>query len=148
MESRLKFLGHPVHPMVVAYPIALYTVSIVTDLIYVGVGDPFWYRVSFWLILFGVVTNVSAGFTGIFDFLALNNQHPAYRAAVVHLTFGSMIFVVYLIGLFLRSWGMPPEETPWFPIILNLVGGGMLGIQGWYGGELVYRHGIGVERLD
>jgi uncharacterized membrane protein len=42
--------------------------------------------------------------------------------------------------------GVPPHSPSRWPVLLSLIGNGILGVQGWFGGELVYRHGVGVEK--
>lgn len=148
MKSRFHIKGHPIHAMLVAYPIALYLIALLCDLIYLWKDDPFWYRMAFWTILFGLIGNIIAALSGILDFLALLRDAPkATRPARIHLVLGWLLAIIYLSSLLLRDGGMVPEGgSPTLPIFLNLVGAGFLGVQGWYGGELVYRYGIGIDQ--
>ena len=46
----------------------------------------------------------------------------------------------------MRNGGeLPHGGSVAFPVIINLIGASLTGVQGWYGGELVYRHHIGIE---
>jgi uncharacterized membrane protein len=153
MKSRLQIAGHPIHAMVVAYPIALYTASLVCDLLYLAVGKAFWFQMAFWAIVFGLVTHVAAAATGLPDFLAVvragQAQKDARRTAASHLVFGIGLLIVQGLNLGVRNLGqVPASGSIGLPVAVNVIAVAVLGIQGWYGGELVYRHLIGVTLPD
>lgn len=143
--SRAKVAGHPVHPMLIVFPIGLYIVSFIFDLVYIGAGDPFWFRAAFWTMLIGFAGNLAAALPGFVDFLAIPAGSEARKIATYHMGAGLLIAALYLINLLSRNWGVAQGPRPWLPILLNLVGVGLISVQGWLGGELVYRFGIGVE---
>jgi uncharacterized membrane protein len=147
MKSRLQFAGHPIHAMVVSFPIGLYSTALVCDLLYLALHEAFWFRMAFWAIVFGLITHVGAAATGVPDFLAvMREQKEARRAATSHLVFGVGLLVVQGLNLAVRNGGdLPAGGSITMPLIANLIGATMVGIQGWYGGELVYRHLIGVD---
>src|SRR2546421_29122 len=60
MKSRLQFAGHPIHVMVVGFPIGLYTSALVCDGLYLMLHDASWFRMASWAIIFGLVTHVPA----------------------------------------------------------------------------------------
>ncbi len=153
MKSRLQIAGHPIHAMVVGYPIALYTSALLCDVLYLALGDAFWFRVAFWAIVFGVVTHLAAAVTGLPDFLAVArggpDQKEARRAATSHLVFGLGLLVVQGLNLGVRNVGvLPTTGSIGLPVAVNVIAVAVLGIQGWYGGELVYRHRVGVPVPD
>ncbi len=147
MKSRLQIGGHPLHAMVVGYPIGLYTTALVCDLLYVWLPDSFWFRMAFWAIVFGFVTHLAAAATGLPDFLAVMKERTeARRPATSHLVFGVGLLVVQGLNLGVRNWGEAPAGGSMaLPLIMNLIAVSLTGVQGWYGGELVYRHLVGVE---
>lgn len=153
MKSRLQFAGHPIHAMVVAFPIGLYSTALVCDLLYALLGDAFWFRMAFWAIAFGLVTHVTAAATGLPDFLAIMRERHegqewknTQRAATSHLVFGVSLLVVQGLNLAVRNGGEAPAGGAiGMPLMVNLIGAALVGIQGWYGGELVYRHLIGID---
>ena len=146
MKSRLTVAGHPLHPMVVAFPIALYSAALVCDVLYVIGHDAFWFKMAFWCIAFGVITNIGAAATGLPDFLAVMRERTdTRRPATSHLVFGVSLLVLQSLNLVLRNGGEPPAGGSAMPLLVNIVAAGLLGVQGWYGGELVYRHFVGVE---
>src|SRR5919106_3091238 len=130
MKSRLSFAGHPLHPMVVGFPIALYSTSLVCDALYLMLNEPFWFRMAFWAIAFGVVTNLSAAATGLPDFLAIMQERSeARRPATSHLVFGVSLVVVQGLNLVLRNWGeIPPSGSIALPLLVNLIAAGLLGV--------------------
>ena len=148
MRSRFQVGGHPVHAMLVAYPIALYVTSLLCDLIYLWRSDPFWYQMAFWNMLIGFIGHLAAAVPGFVDYLPIAKEEPkAHRTATIHLGLGLSLAALYLINLFLRHGGSLPENgSVMVAVLLSLVGAGLLGLQGWFGGELVYKHGIGVSR--
>lgn len=153
MKSRLQFAGHPIHAMVVAFPIGLYSTSLVCDLLYALLNDAFWFRMAYWAILFGLVTHVTAAATGLPDFLAIMRERQeghelegVRRAATSHLVFGVSLLVVQGLNLAVRNGGETPAGGAiGMPLLMNLIGAALVGVQGWYGGELVYRHLIGID---
>jgi uncharacterized membrane protein len=136
--------------MVVSFPIGLYTTALVCDGLYLLMHETFWFRMAYWAIAFGLVTHVSAAATGLPDFLAVMREHngrnETRRAATSHLVFGIGLLVVQGLNLAVRNGGeVPPGGSIALPVIVNVIGAALVGVQGWYGGELVYRHLIGVD---
>ena len=150
MKSRFEIGGHPIHAMVVGYPIALYTAALMCDVLFIMFQDGFWFQVAFWAVVFGLVTHVGAVATGVPDFVAVmkggHAQQDARRAATSHLIFGIGLFVVQGLNVAVRNGGeVPSTGSIGLPLVVNCIGVALLGIQAWYGGELVYRHFIGVD---
>jgi len=144
--SRAQIAHHPVHPMLVVFPVGLYITSFIFDLVYLAQGDPFWYRAAYWTMLVGLVGNLIAPLPGFIDYLKITPKTEARQIGTYHLTLGLTLAILYLINLLMRNGGaIPADQRPWGTIFLNLVGVLLLGVQGWLGGELVYRFGIGVD---
>jgi uncharacterized membrane protein len=150
MKSRLQFAGHPIHVMVVGFPIGLYTSALVCDGLYLMLHDAFWFRMAYWAIVFGLVTHVTAAATGLPDFLAvMREQKEARRPATSHLVFGVGLLVVQGLNLAVRNGGdIPVGGSVVMPVLVDVIGATLTGVQGWYGGELVYRYFVGVELPD
>ncbi|MGH7254166.1 MAG: DUF2231 domain-containing protein [Nitrospirales bacterium] len=147
MKSRLQLGGHPLHAMVVGFPIGLYTTALVCDGLYLLQLGQFWFQMAFWAIVFGVITHLAAAVTGLPDFLAIMKERSeARRPATSHLVFGVGLLVVQGLNLAVRNGGAAPAGGSMaLPLIVNLIAVSLTGIQGWYGGELVYRHRIGID---
>ncbi len=147
MKSRLEFAGHPVHAMLVGVPIGLYSAALVCDGLYLLLHEPFWFRMAYWALVFGLAGHLGAAATGMPDFLAvMRDKTEARRPAASHLIFGLGLLVVQVLNLAVRNGGdVPVGVSVGVPVIMNVIGATLTGIQGWYGGELVFRHRIGVD---
>ena len=147
MESRLKLFGHPIHTMVVGFPIGLYTTALACDALYLVLNDAFWFRMAYWAIVFGLVTHLAAIATGLPDFLAImRERNLARRPATSHVIFGVSLLVVQVLNIAVRNAGdLPAGGSIAMPLIVNIIAVTLTSVQGWYGGELVYRHLIGIE---
>src|SRR3989454_5568888 len=140
MKSHFQIAGHPIHVMTVGVPIGLYTAAFVADAVYVLVHDAFWYRMAFWRIALGLLGNLGAVLTGLPDFFAIKKEvPPAWNAATTHLAIGLGLVLLYTLNFALRNWRDPlAGGDSILPFFLSLIGAGLLGLQGWYGGGLVF----------
>ncbi|HBB34357.1 MAG TPA: hypothetical protein DDZ80_16490 [Cyanobacteria bacterium UBA8803] len=142
VPSTVAIAGHPIHPALITLPIGLLVVAPVTDIAYWVLKDVFWARASFWLIAAGLVTGLLAAITGLLDFIRIRRvrQHTAGWA---HMYANVTALVLTAINLGVRL-GDPFENILFTGLLLSVVVAALLGISGWYGGELVYRHKIAV----
>src|ERR1043166_1201373 len=140
-----KPLRHPLHPMLVHFPIGFFILSLLLDLATLLFPDaPNFLRASFYAMLFGVMTALLAAAPGFVDYSDIRNDHPAKRAATAHMTLNLLVVAVYGINLGLRSTLMADPKISAAPLILSLVGIGLLSASGYLGGKLVYDQGIAV----
>ncbi len=136
----LKLLGHPLHPAVVHFPVASWTAVLVTDVLFVALGDPLWWQISRWLLVVGVVTALGAMTAGFVDLLGIPNGSPIQRRALRHLYFMASAWTVYALDLLLRF--LEPR-VGWLGLALS-VGGFVLLFAGTHvGAQLVYDLGVG-----
>jgi uncharacterized membrane protein len=143
MESRAKLLGHPVHQMLIVFPLGLLAMAVIFDLIAIAVGDGYWSEIAYWMIAAGVVTGLVAAPFGFIDWLAIPNGTRAKRIGGVH-GIGNVLVVV----LFAASWlmrGDAPRSPEALALLLSFVAGGVALFTGWLGGELVDRLAVGVD---
>jgi len=141
--STAKLGTHPLHPMLIPFPVASLVGALVTDLAFIATDDSFWARASMWLIGAGIVMALLAAVAGFTDFFG----EPRIRAlndAWYHM-FGNLTAVVIaLINFILRySQGAEAATRPW-GLILSLVVVGILLFTGWKGWEMVYSHHVAV----
>ncbi|MEG3438652.1 DUF2231 domain-containing protein [Pannus brasiliensis CCIBt3594] len=142
VPSTVAIAGHPLHPLIVTFPIAFLTSVLLTDLIYWFTGDAFWPRASFWLLIGGILTGLLAMATGLMDFLKINRVRQ-HSAGWFHMIGNIAAIVLSGISLLLR-WNDPAGAILPIGVILSLIVAATLGLTGWYGAELVYRHKIAV----
>ncbi len=145
MESRAKVLGHPLHQMLIVFPLGLLVTAVIFDgVYYFGGRNPRWADISYWLIVAGLLGALAAAVPGIIDFLAIPSGTRAKAIGWWH-ALGNVFGVV---GLFGASWFFrkdSPTSPPDFALLLSL-GGVLVGaVTGWLGGELVDRLGVGVD---
>src|SRR5947208_16462199 len=79
MESKVKAFGHPIHPMLIVFPLGLLATSLIFDIIHWITGNGFFSVVAFWLITAGVIGGLLAAIFGLIDWLALPTGTPARR---------------------------------------------------------------------
>jgi uncharacterized membrane protein len=143
MHTPASIARHPIHPMIVPFPIGLWVFSFICDLVFVfGSGDPVWKTVALYTMGGGVVGALIAAIPGFVDLLSL----PAgpRRIALIHMAINLTIVVLFVINLWLRvSAGEGAASTA--PVWLSLIAIGLLLISGWLGGKLVYERGVAVD---
>lgn len=142
VPSTVAIAGHPLHPPLVIFPVALLVAAAATDFGYWLTGDLFWARGSFWLIGAGLLTGIAAAIIGLMDFLRIGRVRK-HTAGWAHMYANVTSLVLTAINLGLRL-GAPQENILFTGLIISTVVATLLGIGGWFGGELIYRHKIGV----
>src|SRR5438552_16414098 len=93
--------GHPLHPILVPFPIAFLVGALASDLAFWGSGDPFWARASAWLIGAGVVMGALAAVAGLTDFLG-SSRVRSITAAWVHFLGNAIAMLLAIWNLVLR----------------------------------------------
>lgn len=142
VPSTVAIAGHPIHPILVQFPISFLVGALLTDVAFWLTDDTFWARASFWLIVGGLVGGIAAALTGILDFLRIGRVRKR-TAGWAHLILNVSALVLTIINLVLR-WNNPVMPIlPW-GLVLSVIVSALLGVSGWYGGELIYRHKIAV----
>lgn len=143
-ESRVKFLGHPVHQMLIVFPLGLLATAVIFDVLYLVTGDRTMATTAFWVLNAGIIGGLLAAPFGWLDWLGIP---PGTRAKRVGLWHGGGNVVVLL--LFIGSWLLWRDETSTpglWAHVLAMLGAGIALVTGWLGGELVDRLGVGVDQ--
>ncbi len=143
MESRVKLAGHPVHQMLIVFPLGLLATAVVFDVIFLVADDPAWTMAAFYMIGAGVITGLAAAVPGTVDWLAIPRGTRAKRIGLIH-GVGNVI----VVALFALSWVMrrdDPAAPPTEAVVAGLLGAGLSIVTAWLGGELVDRLGVGVD---
>lgn len=144
MESRVKVLGHPMHTILVPYPLALLQVGVAMDLIYLLTGNQDFAGFAFWAIGIGVVVGLAAILFGVIDYKALPADTRAKRIGRWHGLGNGLVVALFALSWFLRT----PDASyspNLVPFLLALAGAGLTFLTAWLGGELVYRLRVGVD---
>ena len=143
MESRTKLFGHPVHPMLVVFPLGLLGTAVVFDIIRLVTSNGYWSEIAFWMMAAGISAGVIAAPFGAIDWMAIPSGSRASRVGFLH-GLGNVV----VLALFAFSWWMR-RDVPGVPGVLALtasfLGFFLVLATGWLGGELVDRLGVGVD---
>ncbi len=142
IPSKVALAGHPFHPLIVTFPIAFLVGVLATDVAYWLTRNPFWAQVSVVLLGAGLVMGVLAAATGLVDFFYIKRVRER-SAGWIHLVGNIVALALSLVSLLIR-WNNPVNSVLPTGIILSVVVAVLLGVTGWYGAELVYRHKIAV----
>jgi uncharacterized membrane protein len=144
MEARAKLFGHPIHQMLVVFPLGLLATALFFDLIALAMNrhqGPF--TASYYMIAAGIIGGLLAAVFGLIDFLKIPSGTRAKRIGRLH-GGGNLVVVV----LFAASWWLrrgAPTDPPMLAIAPAAAGAGLATVTGWLGGELVDRLGVGVD---
>lgn len=149
MKSRLGFRGHPFHVIYVDFPIALWTAALLADVLYLWRGDHHWFRGSWHLMAAGLAFALLAAVPGIVDYF--KSVPPGSRARTIARRHGLLnggVTALYGFNLWWRTGPTSDTGSEWWVAFgLSVLGVGILIYTGWLGGELVYRYGIGSEKV-
>lgn len=143
MESKAKFLGHPVHQMLIPLPIGLFAASLAFDITGVFSATPIWVLIAYYLIAAGVVTGLLAAVFGAIDFFAIPRHTRAFRVGALHGLGNVAVVALFAVGFVLRYPN--PENPGALPLVLSIIAIGITLFTAWLGGELVDRLGVGVD---
>jgi uncharacterized membrane protein len=143
IRSPASINGHPVHPMLVPFPIVLFIGALVTDVAYVVDGSQGWAEASKWLLGAGILGALLAALAGFADFLG-SSRIREFRAAWLHMFANLTVVVVELVNFVLRLGHENSAAS--IGLALSVVAALLLLFSGWKGGELVFRHGVGQSR--
>jgi uncharacterized membrane protein len=145
MESRAKLLGHPIHPMLIVFPLGLFTFALVFDIVHWSKsGDTFFAHMAVWLIGLGICTALAAALFGFIDWWAIPKGTRAKAIGVWHGVGNVVVVVLFVISWALRVGGdmMRPRVGAF---VLDIIAVAIALVTGWLGGELVDRLGVGVD---
>lgn len=143
MESKVKLLGHPVHPMLIVFPLGLLATAVAFDIVGLASGDAEWFRISFWMIAAGILGGLLSAIFGLVDWLAIPSGTRAKRIGLWHGGGNVIVTVLFIISWFLRRTA--PENPEVAAFVLSFIAVALALVTGWLGGELVDRLGVGVD---
>jgi uncharacterized membrane protein len=143
LPSTAAIVGHPIHPMLIPFPISFLTVAVATDLAARQTEDPFWSRTSRWLLGAGIVTGLVAGAVGAIDYYTIRRAREK-SVGKLHAYGNPLALGLAAVNLAMRRNAGPRDIPGSGEIALSLATAAVLGVTGWAGAELSYRHMVGV----
>ena len=142
----MRILGHPVHPMLVHFPIAFWTAATVAyGLVAFGTGEP---AVTFAKFCngAGLLLAMLAMLAGVLELRSIEPSSDAMQVASWHMMFMATVWVCFLLALLLSvSTGIDQVTARLGQAACALAGFGFMAVGGWLGGRLVYEFGIAVR---
>jgi nitrite reductase/ring-hydroxylating ferredoxin subunit/uncharacterized membrane protein len=144
MRSRAHFKGHPLHPALVALPIAFLYAAPIADLLGRLLTRPTLHATGAYLSIAAVATGLLAAVPGLIDYLhAVPPDSSAKKRATSHMAVNVAALLLVVIGFLFRDWST--LTATWPVILLELAAAALVTWGGWLGGTLVYRNQIAVD---
>lgn len=146
MQSKVKIFGHSVHPMLVSFPIAFFTGTLLCAIVYASTGNIFWFKVEFVANCAGVLMAIAATLPGLIDWLIIPTATDAKMTGFKH-----MVANAVSVGLFGANAAVnytslhtihPPMQTG---VLLSSFGFLIMLYAGFQGWTLVQTHHIGID---
>ena len=146
MQSKVRLLGHPVHPMIVPFPIAFFTSTMVCAIVYTSTRNVFWFKIEFIANCAGLVMAVAAVLPGLIDWLVIPTGADAKSTGLKHMVangfsvgfFGANAPINYLY----LDASQPPAESG---LLLSIFGFLIMLYSGFKGWKMVQTHHVGVD---
>jgi uncharacterized membrane protein len=146
MYSKVKIAGHPIHPMLVAFPVAFYTATLICYIVYSSNKDPFWFKVALTANIAGAVMAAVAALPGFIDWLNIPRDSRAKKTGLFHMMCNVLALVCFGATAFLQcpKWNDTNPELG-IAIPLTAVGFVLTLAAGFLGWTLVQKHHVGVD---
>lgn len=146
VESTAAIAGHPLHHMLIVFPVAALIGAFATDIAFTYSTNAFWAQASYWLLIAGIVTAVVAAIPGLIDFVTID------RVRNLWISWTHMIANLVVVGIALVNIGVRLDDPAagiqgwglWLSGLQTL----LLLFSGWLGGEMAYRYRIGAIQDD
>ena len=135
-------MRHPLHPALVHFPVACWSLATAADLASVRFGTPAWHLAGLMLAI-GLVMSIPALLAGMYELTRVVEESPAWRTIYVHMGAMSAALLLYAVSLFARLDHTTLLEPGSLAVACSVCGFIALALGGWFGGKLVYGHGLG-----
>jgi len=141
MSTPASIKKHPIHPMLIVFPIGLWVFSLVSDIIYrAGWGPPVWSDVAFYTLIGGIVGALIAAIPGLIDLMSLSGRPKSL--GIWHMCINLLAVAIFAVSAYLRTTSTRADPMPF---VLSIIGVVFICISGWLGGEIVHVYGVGIE---
>ena len=143
MRTPATIKHHPLHPILVTFPIALWIFSLAGDVIrFANLGPPdVWREIAFYSMAAGIAGALLAALPGLIDLFSIHDP-KLRRIGTIH-----MVMNLIIVAIFVVNWGLRFTQLvdSALPMILSIFGVILLFVAGWLGAGLVHEHGVTVE---
>ncbi|HEX4183286.1 MAG TPA: DUF2231 domain-containing protein [Caulobacteraceae bacterium] len=142
-RSTARIAGHPIHAMLVPIPITCFFGTLISDIVYWRTATMMWANLSAWLLTVGLVVSIFVVIAGLTDFLG-DRRIRDLRAVWIYGLGNALALVLSIFNAFVHSRDAYTSVVPTGMVLSALVVLILL-VTAWNGGEMVYRHGVGVR---
>jgi uncharacterized membrane protein/nitrite reductase/ring-hydroxylating ferredoxin subunit len=143
MKSKVNIKSHPLHPILVGFPIAFFTGTLLSHLIGWLMDKPDFLKTAYYLNIAGIVFALLAAIPGFIDFLyTVPPKSSGKKRAAQHGITNVIMLICFVIAFFLRQ---NDSVNNTILLLFEAAGFVLMIIAGWMGGTLVYRNQIGVD---
>lgn len=143
--STANIMGHPLHPMLIPFPIAFLVATFVCDLVFWWTGNPAWATGSLYLLGAALVMAALAAVAGLTDFMG--DRRIRELSAAWHQMIGNVVAVLLSLWNWYRRYEAGDAAVLPSGLLISLVVVLILLYTGWRGWEMVYRHRVAVSDL-
>lgn len=144
MQGKATIAGHPIHPILVTFPIGCFVAAVVCDIISIFAGPVFWAAMATWLLLFGLIGALAAAIFGFVDYLSAPMTAAAKSIAGWHMTLNVGVIVLFGLACAVRFL----DHTSVAGYALTGIGIVVLAISGILGGNVAHGHLVGSSEAD
>jgi uncharacterized membrane protein/nitrite reductase/ring-hydroxylating ferredoxin subunit len=143
MKSRASIKGHPIHPILIVFPLAFFAGTLLFDILAMAYNDAVFWVTAYYMQLAGIIGGVLAAIPGAVDYIfTVPPKSSGKKRAAKHGIVNASALVLFTIAWFLKA---DPGVVPVVSLVLEIVAAALLVFGGWMGGTLVYRNQIGVN---
>jgi uncharacterized membrane protein len=135
-------MRHPLHPALVHFPVACWSLATAADIAGLHFGEPAW-RFAGALLIIGLVMAIPAMLAGMVELTRVAQDSPAWRTIYLHMGAMSAALLLYAVSLLARLDHITLLAPGTIAIACSVAGFIALAGGGWLGGKLVYGHGLG-----
>lgn len=143
MKDKARMANHPIHPMLIPFPIGLWIFSLAADIIYRAGGSDAWASAAYYTMAGGIIGAVIAALPGFVDYFTMKPSRTK-SIATRHMLVNVIALILFIIDLATRTGN--PDATG--PFVLSVIGVLLIIYSGWLGGHMVYVHGMAVDETE
>jgi uncharacterized membrane protein len=139
--SAVALVGHPIHVMMVHFPVAFVIATLGVDILYWWSGDAFWVRAGLWSAGMAFWSGVAASIVGTGELLLVRGIR------LLEASWSHAVAAMTLVAIGGANWGLRLIDTAAIlphGLALSALASVMVGFAGWHGGKLVFDHGVGI----
>ena len=142
MSKTVKAFGHPIHQMLIVFPLGLLAISVIFDILYFSLGDVDFATTSYYTMAAGIIGALLAAVFGAADWFSIPANTRAKSVGLLHGAGNIVVTLLFLASWYLRRPAIVPDKTSF---TLSVIGVLLALFTAWLGGELVNRLGVGVD---